>query len=182
MDSLKRKRIAETESSSKKAKTESSRSSLLQYWDYDVFLSFRGPDTRDCFVDYLYEDLVKDHISAFRDSEGLLIGEEIEKSLMRTIERSNIFIPIFSKGYAFSKWCLRELAHVVEHKHEKQVILPIFYGINPGDVRHQTGSYEEAFPQHIEKGINDEVIQNWKKALHRVGNLKGLTLETDANG
>lgn len=183
MESTKRKRSTSLLVGDTKAKaicTESGDSSLR--WDFDVFLSFRGSDTRDAFTDYLYEDLMEARIRTFRDAEELRAGEDISLSLMRAIKRSKIFIPIFSKGYAFSKWCLHELAYVVEHKHENQEILPVFYDMDPHDVRHQSGCYEEAFYQHKERVINDEIIRKWKDALLVAGNFKGLVLKNDAVG
>lgn len=148
-------------------------------WKYSVFLNFRGSDVRLDFIDFLYKDLKRADIAAFIDSEGLHVGENIGTELMEAIEHSRIFMPILSKEYASSKWCLRELAHAVNHKHEKQDIFPIFYDMNPRDVKNQNGRYEDAFNEHI-KNVKDEIIQNWREALKKVGNLKGLTLENDA--
>jgi hypothetical protein len=114
-------------------------------------LSFRGEDIRKTFTDHLYHALVQVGIRTFRDNEELRVGEEIGPALLKAIKESTISIPIFSKDYASSKWCLRELAKMVEcHKDDtmKQKILPIFYDVEPSNVRHQTGSYEEAFRQH----------------------------------
>ncbi|OWM68473.1 hypothetical protein CDL15_Pgr024613 [Punica granatum] len=77
---------------------------------YEVFLSFRGPDTRKVFADFLYLSLKDAGVDAFRDSDELHVGEDIGPELLDRIERSKISIPIFSENYASSKWCLREIA------------------------------------------------------------------------
>ena len=76
---------------------------------YDVFLSFRGEDTRKNFTDHLYATLVAYGIHTFRDDEELEKGGDIASDLSRAIEESRVFIIIFSKNYANSKWCLNEL-------------------------------------------------------------------------
>ncbi|KAM7466378.1 hypothetical protein LguiB_013940 [Lonicera macranthoides] len=78
--------------------------------------------------------------------------------LSRNLKESKISIPIFSKNYASSKWCLLELAQMVEcHANEGQKIFPIFYDVDASDVRNQKGSYEEAFRLH-EKKFDEKTI------------------------
>ncbi|PKI46193.1 hypothetical protein CRG98_033451 [Punica granatum] len=83
---------------------------------YEVFLSFRGPDTRQGFTDVLYHALIGAGIHVFRDDEEIRRGEDIGEEILTAIEESRIFVPIFSKTYASSKWCLVELAKMVESK------------------------------------------------------------------
>ena len=72
---------------------------------HDVFLSFRGEDTRDNFTDHLYTHLVGRGIITFRD-DRLTRGEAIEPELLKAIEKSRSSIVVFSKNYADSRWCL----------------------------------------------------------------------------
>ncbi|CAN1156626.1 Disease resistance protein L6 [Linum perenne] len=146
----------------------------LSTGEYEVFLSFRGPDTRREITDVLYHFLVRSKIRTFKDDEDLRVGEGIWPSLVEAIKDSKIYVPIFSETYAHSKWCLKELAEMIEcqKQHKRHIILPIFYKVDPGDVRKQTGPYEEAFKQH-RKNFDDKTIQNWKDALKEVGQLKG---------
>ena len=62
----------------------SSSSSTCQ-WKYDVFLSFRGQDTRTGFTTYLYKALEQKGINTFMDDK-LPRGEEISAELLKTIE------------------------------------------------------------------------------------------------
>ncbi|CAN1162533.1 Disease resistance protein L6 [Linum perenne] len=142
--------------------------------EYEVFLSFRGPDTRRQITDILYRFLRRTKIHVFRDDNELRKGEEIGSNLCRAIDQSKIYVPIISKSYAHSKWCLIELAKIIQ-RHEqdtRRTILPIFYMVDPGDVRHQTGPYEDAFQEHGKK-FDERTIKNWKDALNKVGALKG---------
>ncbi|XP_056174677.1 uncharacterized protein LOC115684375 isoform X2 [Syzygium oleosum] len=149
-----------------------SSTSMSSGYDYDVFLSFRGPDTRSGITNFLYTRLLGARIHTFKDDEELRIGEEFGPELLKAISQSKIAIPIFSKGYAYSKWCLKELVQMVEcSKTRRQKVKPIFYDITPAEVRHQIGSYEEAFLSHKEKfGAN---VNKWKAALNHVANLNG---------
>ncbi|KAM7461863.1 hypothetical protein LguiA_029984 [Lonicera macranthoides] len=151
--------------------------------EYEVFLSFCGQDTRYGFTDFLYTSLNDVGIRTFRDSESLHVSEEIGPELLKAITDSKISIPIFSKNYASKKWCLLELAHMVEClKNRGQMIFPIFYDVDPDDVQHQHGSYEEAFCQHRKRRYDQKVIQEWKNALKKVGQLKGLELKKETGG
>ncbi|CAN0829332.1 Disease resistance protein L6 [Linum grandiflorum] len=158
--------------------------SVASALEYEVFLSFRGPDVRKSFADFLYSYLVHSKIRTFRDEEELRKGETIAPSLIQAITESKIYIPILSKSYASSKWCLQELAKMVEccRKGKGRVILPIFYFMDPRDVRHQAGPYEDAFEQHSKK--HDPItVQEWRTALQEVGQMKGWHVtEIDGQG
>ncbi|CAI0407973.1 unnamed protein product [Linum tenue] len=162
----------------------SSSSSSIQIpaGEYEVFLSFRGPDVRNTFADHLYNSLARSKIRTFRDEEELRKGEGIAPSLVRAILESKIYIPILTKQYASSKWCLQELAQMVDcWKQEKgHLILPIFYFVDPRDARHQQGPYEEAFEQHAQKH-SIQTVEEWKEALREVGQMKGWHV-TESHG
>ena len=153
-------------------------SSSIPGSDYDVFLSFRGEDTRHAFTDHLYEALKLKGIAAFRDSEELQLGQVIASELTQAIEKSQYAIVVFSEKYADSKWCLDELAEIVECKKNKGLeVVPVFYHVDPSDVRKQTGPFEKAFDLHQKNDkIDREKIQKWKDAMREVGKLSGKHL------
>ena len=118
--------------------TSSSVSSLTPRWKYDVFLSFRGEDTRNNFTDHLYAALQRKGIVTFRYEERLERGESISPALLKAIEESRFAIIILSKNYVSSSWCMEELAKMVRCRKETGLtILPIFYYVSPSDVRKQ---------------------------------------------
>ena len=90
-----------------------SSSSSSGRWIYDVFLSFRGIDTRNNFTDHLYAALQCSGIFTFRDNERLERGKSISPELLKAIEELRISIVILSKNYASSTWCLDELANII---------------------------------------------------------------------
>ncbi|XP_034918670.1 disease resistance protein Roq1-like isoform X1 [Populus alba] len=149
---------------------------------YDVFLSFKGEDTRKMFTEYLYAILDQAGIHTFRDDDELPRGAEIPDHLLRAIQESKISIVVFSKGYASSIWCLNELVEILKCKKKTgQIVIRIFYDIGPLDVRKQTGSFAEAFDKHEER-FEKKLVKEWRKALEEAGNLSGWNLEDMANG
>ncbi|XP_039168123.1 TMV resistance protein N-like isoform X2 [Eucalyptus grandis] len=145
---------------------------------YEVFLNFRGPDTRLTIADSLYEAIKRAAISIFKDDEGLRVGEEIGGSLLQAINESRIYILIFSKNYASSKWCLRELAHIVKLSRDnvEKVILPIFYDVDADDVKLNTKLYWKALQKH-ERDSGKDLAKQWKEALRGVARIKGWNLK-----
>ncbi|XP_035542811.1 disease resistance protein RUN1-like [Juglans regia] len=58
----------------------------------------------------------------------------------------------------------------------KQIILPIFYDVDPSEVRHQKLSFGEAFAK-LRYKLKDEVnVTKWEAALEKVANLSRLEL------
>lgn len=112
--------------------------------NYDVYLSFRGKDTRDNFTSHLYAALCRRKIKVFIDDE-LNGGDEISASLLNAIEGSKISVIVFSKGYASSIWLLQELVKILECKKYGQIVTPVFYHVDPSNVRKQTGTFGEGF-------------------------------------
>ncbi|XP_021281702.1 TMV resistance protein N-like [Herrania umbratica] len=155
-------------------------SSSISRCTYDVFLSFRGTDTRKNFTDHLYMALVQAGIHTFRDDDEIERGESIKDEIERAIlHESKISIIVFSKNYASSTWCLNELAMIMEHrKFSKHIVLPIFYDVKPSQVRKQTGSFAEAFARHEESFKSEmDMVQRWRAALREVADLGGMPLE-----
>ncbi|CAN1751413.1 Disease resistance protein L6 [Linum perenne] len=146
--------------------------------EYEVFLSFRGPDVRKTFADVLYKFLYHSKVRTFLDDKELGEGEIIAPSLEKAIKESKVYIPILSSGYASSKWCLQELALMVKwcKQGDDRIILPIFYMMEPRDVRHQERSYKKAFQSHRKK-YDAEIIEEWKEALKEVGEMKGWSIK-----
>ena len=126
-------------------------SSSTHWWEYDVFLSFRGEDTRYNFTGHLYKVLCDKDIYTFMDNK-LWRGEKISKELLKTIKRSTISVTMFSENYGSSKWCLDELVWILEcRKNLGQLVLPIFYGIDPSKVRKQEGNFGVELAEHEKK-------------------------------
>ncbi|XP_056165227.1 disease resistance protein RUN1-like [Syzygium oleosum] len=151
---------------------------------YDVFLSFRGSDTRKAFTDHLYHSLIKAGtvpVCVFRDDNSIPIGKEFGSQILDAITRSNISIPIISENYASSKWCLRELIHIMDcKKSTSHIVLPIFYKVAPSDVRHLKGNFGNAF-RLSQVRFDEKDIQEGQRALNEVSYINGWESEKIAN-
>ncbi|OIT04465.1 tmv resistance protein n [Nicotiana attenuata] len=153
-------------------------SSKRPQWNYDVFLSFRGEDTRKTFTSHLYEGLHRMGIITFQDDKRLEHGTSISEELSKAIEESQFAVIIFSRNYASSGWCLDEVVKIMECKNEYgQTVIPVFYDVDPSQVRNQRENFAEAFDKHESKYKDDvegmQKVQRWRSALTAAANLKG---------
>ncbi|XP_056166348.1 disease resistance protein L6-like [Syzygium oleosum] len=119
--------------------------------EFEVFLNFRGPDTRLNFADCFYHSMDGAGIRVFRDDEEIRKSEAIGDELERVIKSSTICMPIFSRNYAS----------------------------NPNDVQLKTGLYHDALQKHEQK-FGCDVVRQWKEALRVVAHTEGWDLKDRA--
>uniref|UniRef100_A0A7N2MJ04 TIR domain-containing protein n=1 Tax=Quercus lobata TaxID=97700 RepID=A0A7N2MJ04_QUELO len=130
-------------------------------------------------VDHLYDGLKRKGISTFRDDEKLERGTPIGPGLFKAIEESRFAVVILSSDYASLRWCLIELAKIVDcMKKTRLIVLPVFHYVDPSGVRNQGEIYAEAFKKHEElfKDSNKEDVHMWKAALTEVASIAGWDL------
>ncbi|KAG7599267.1 Toll/interleukin-1 receptor homology (TIR) domain, partial [Arabidopsis suecica] len=146
----------------------SSSSQSIQNYHYHVFLSFRGSDTRQTFVSHLYKALCNRGILTFKDDRELEKGDSITDEICRAIRSSRFAVVVISENYASSRWCLDELQLIMELQLGGELtVFPIFYRVEPSDVRYQKGCFAESFQKH-ETRENAENVSSWRKALNRL--------------
>jgi ABC-type phosphate transport system substrate-binding protein len=179
----------------KKARTKRTPADTTQTRIHDVFLSFRGEDTRASFTSHLYASLQNTGINVFKDDDSLQRGDNISTSLIRAIEGSQISVIIFSTNYADSRWCLDELAKIMEcNRTIGQVVLPVFYDVDPSEVRHQTGEFGKVFQNLLSRITEDHELfvelkvscyrrdevkwteAQWTEALRQAASLSGFVV------
>ncbi|XP_061354720.1 disease resistance protein RPV1-like [Gastrolobium bilobum] len=140
----------------------------------DVFISFRGEDTRNNFTSHLHAAFYQNKIQTFIDYR-IPKGDEISPSIFKAIRESNVSVVVLSKDYASSTWCLRELVKILEYKKlGGHFVIPVFYKVDPSHVRKQTGTYKKAFEKY-ERDVKHNMTKllKWKAALTEVANLVG---------
>ncbi|KAJ9535878.1 hypothetical protein OSB04_un000966 [Centaurea solstitialis] len=145
----------------------------------------RGSDTRSSFTDHLYNTLVNANITTFLDDEEIETGLPLKPELETAIRASRASIIVLSQNYASSTWCLDELVLILEQqlRRPNYFVIPIFYHVEPTDVRKQQNRFGEAmakYKQRMEKEVDAEKrsqwaqkIDLWNKALTEVAGLKG---------
>ncbi|XP_063936813.1 disease resistance protein RUN1-like isoform X1 [Daucus carota subsp. sativus] len=147
---------------------------------WDVFLSFYGKDTRRNFIANLYFSLDQAEILTFKDDPELEKGEEISCGLLKAIHGTKMFVVVLSENYARSPWCLNELVEILNCKRNRNRIVPVFYYVDPSDLRHQKGGFGEALSYHM-KRYSVDFIEKWKSALAEIGQLSGYHLKKDSD-
>ncbi|XP_061365228.1 uncharacterized protein LOC133308602 [Gastrolobium bilobum] len=158
----------------------SSSSSSNPQEKHEVFLSFRGEDTRKTFTSHLYAAFKRAEIKTYIDY-NLERGDEISGTLLRAIEDAKLSVIVFSKNFGTSKWCLEEVKKIIECKKTRgQIVVPVFYDTEPTHVRNQTGSFESAFARH-EQNFQGRLnkVQKWRDALREAANLSGWDCSVD---
>nr|GMD04738.1 TMV resistance protein N-like [Ipomoea batatas]GME21741.1 TMV resistance protein N-like [Ipomoea batatas] len=148
---------------------------------FRVFLNFRGKDTRHNFVHHLHETLCLEGVNAFKDDININKGDRIRQELFHVIEKCGIAIPILSKDYATSAWCLDELVHIMKcNKKNNLIVFPVFFDVYPSYVRYLRGSFAEAFAKHeIKHKDYPKKVRTWKQALSDVAEISGFDLLND---
>lgn len=137
-----------------------------------VFLSFKG-ETRNKFTCFLFEALKAQGFEIFMDKETIRVGDEVDSRIQDGIRGSMSAIVVFSENYAYSTWCLDELLLILERKRtSRYFIIPIFYEVEPADIRHQRGSFGDALEKH-KKRHSVEKVEKWRHALFEVANILG---------
>ena len=147
---------------------------------YDVFLSHRAnDDTGRSFTSNLHEALTSQGIVVFIDKEDEEDGGKPLTEKMKAVDESRSSIVVFSENYG--SWvCMKEIRKIrMCQKSRDQLVLPIFYKVDPGDVRKQEGeSLVKFFNEHeANPNISIEEVKKWRKSMNKVGNLSGWHLQ-----
>ncbi|GLJ36536.1 hypothetical protein SUGI_0734090 [Cryptomeria japonica] len=133
---------------------------------YDVFINHRGPDVKHTLAATLYNTLTGMGLRIFLDSEELELGDFLPTEIQEAMHGAPFHIAIFSENYAQSPWCLAELSFMLKTGAQ---IVPIFYHVQPEDVRYAKGVYADAFDRHKKKGrYSSDKLQEWKNTLNTV--------------
>ncbi|KAK1423993.1 hypothetical protein QVD17_19304 [Tagetes erecta] len=167
---------------------------------FDVFLSFRGEDTRHSFTDHLYESLLRAGLYTFRDNDTIDKGQVLAREIKAAINEARAYIIVLSENYANSRWCLDELCLILEQRRKfNHFVLPVFYHVDPSDIRKQRRRFDidgskwtpltkvatligiskclECFGIELERSRWREAsMRRWKEALIEVANLTGMVL------
>ncbi|CAI0540597.1 unnamed protein product [Linum tenue] len=158
-------------------------SSYSGKWEYDVFLCFRGVDTRHGFTSHLRAALLDRQIKVFIDD--MLDKTESIDELISVLKRSALSVVIFSENFADSSWCLDEVATISRRFGHR--VLPVFYKVDPSDVSEDFGSYVVAIeqkhgatpPKRRKKNHgaskSQEDGKRWMDSLQVVANCAGYT-------
>ncbi|XP_076900003.1 TMV resistance protein N-like isoform X2 [Bidens hawaiensis] len=145
----------------------------------DVIISYSFEDIGKTFISHLRAALIRNSF-AISDHTMLPVGQDMRLELLKAIEESEMYIVVFSPHYASSVRNLDELVDIMDssHKLDERKVVPVFYKVEPSDVRSQQGPFIEAFQaHHTDTNLDPERVKRWRHALKEVGQLSGLPLQ-----
>jgi hypothetical protein len=145
---------------------------------FDVFLNHRGPDVKGSFAAHLHQALQEAGCRPFLDKLDLEKGQPGQKKIYEALRCASVHVAIFSKDYAGSNYCLKELCDMLG---SKKLIIPVFYDVSPSVLRCEDpdGPYTKALNIHGRGSASK--VKKWKDALHTAAELNGFKLD-DYNG
>ncbi|XP_057846968.2 disease resistance protein RPV1 isoform X1 [Cryptomeria japonica] len=148
---------------------------------YHVFINHRGPDVKKTLASHIYHALETHGLRVFLDKQELQVGDFLTPAIQSAIRSASVQIAIFSETYAQSPWCLDELVWMLDSDPTSIKIIPIFYDIEPSELRHvEKGAYATAFEEHRRKGrVTDERVESWIKAFEKVSAISGIPFRTE---
>ncbi|XP_019236475.1 PREDICTED: TMV resistance protein N-like [Nicotiana attenuata] len=157
----------------------STSTSQFPRWNYDVFLSFRGEDTRRTFTGHLFKCLENSGIFTFQDDKRLEHGSSISDELLKAIEQSQVAVVVFSKNYATSRWCLDELVKIMECKDQcGQTCSSMMWNSHMFETRGRALAKPLTNTETRYKDDDEgmQKVQRWRNALTAAANLKGYDI------
>lgn len=158
---------------------------------YDLFINHRGPDTKKTLASHLHNRMKLEGLTSFIDKDELIVGNDFPSQIEYAIKTAFVHVAILSPRYAESEWCLNELLLMLE---SGAPIIPVFYHVQPNDLRRTDGKYAEALRNlenlkmhdtetNLEKPVhNSSIIKKWRDALKQVSKISGLDLQETCNG
>ncbi|RWR88017.1 putative disease resistance protein RPP1 [Cinnamomum micranthum f. kanehirae] len=114
----------------------------------DVFINHRGADTKRTVAGLLYDRLVHLNLRPFLDSMSMEPGDKLFPSLDWAIRNCKVGVAIFSPRYCESRFCLQELALLVE---AKKKVIPIFCDVQPSELLKMNNISAAAPPEEVER-------------------------------
>nr|ALP31992.1 RPP1-EstJ [Arabidopsis thaliana] len=160
------------ESNSSSLSLPSPATSVSRIWKHHVFPSFHGADVRTTILSHILESFRRKGIDTFIDN-NIERSKSIGLELKEAIRGSKIAIVLLSKNYASSSWCLDELAEIMKCRELLgQIVMTIFYEVDPTDIKKQTGKFGKAFTKTC-RGKSKEHVEKWRKALEDVATIAG---------
>ncbi|KAK4708331.1 hypothetical protein R3W88_029256 [Solanum pinnatisectum] len=134
---------------------------------HQVLLSYRTENTATAFTDHLYTALIQAGIQTFKQG--------IDRNW-----KVSVIIP--TEGYALSQSCLEQLDVILKCKEKlDRSILPVFYDVDPSDIRKHKGKIGEALALH-EQSSGRESVERWRQALAEIADFGGMVLQNQADG
>lgn len=143
---------------------------------HNVFIDFSTKDTRYSFVSHLSAAFRRRSISTFLgDGDATPEADfRLPDDIKSAVERTSVFVVVFSDNYAFSPLCLETLVTFLDRRKDGLVVvIPVFYGdVTPSIVKQQTERFGKAFSDH-RSSFSDDRMKRWENGLIEAAELHG---------
>ncbi|XP_027907936.1 protein SUPPRESSOR OF npr1-1, CONSTITUTIVE 1-like isoform X2 [Vigna unguiculata] len=143
--------------------------------NYDVLISFNGEDIRRKFVSHLDSALSSVGLTTFLHYQNAVESMHVQQPILNLCR---VVIVVFTKTYSQSAWCLHQLQQIIAwHESYCRHVLPVYYEIQPSDVRLQKGDFGKAFKETAQQTFSAQQLEDgmsrWSHALTKVASLFG---------
>lgn len=139
---------------------------------WDIILSFTSADNCDSFIKPISDALKSHDVRIFLDDDVGLFDSGDRNSVQSSldaIDDSAASIIVISPKYASSYWSLEKLARICDRR---RLTVPVFFNVDPRDVRKQGGPFGSFFEDHEAKRSEGDVLR-WREAMRVVGGIAG---------
>ncbi|XP_027907376.1 TMV resistance protein N-like [Vigna unguiculata] len=142
---------------------------------YDVLINFNGEDIRRKFVSHLDSVLSAAGLTTFLHHQNSVNDMDIQQPILNLCR---VAIVVFTKTYSQSAWCLHQLHQIIEwHKTYCRHVLPVYYDIQPSDVRLQKGDFGKTLKATAQQSFSAQQLEHgmsrWNHALSKTADFFG---------
>jgi hypothetical protein len=136
-------------------------------YEYDAFISHAVED-KIPIANELCAKLERAGLKIWYSGKELGIGDSIEKTIEKGLNRSRYGIVIFSPTYLAKNWTIREFYTLLAKEIEEQkVILPVLYNITLDELKNKDLVMADRFAVNSDKGIDfvvERLVREIKKS------------------
>lgn len=135
-------------------------------YEYDAFISHAVED-KIPIANELCAKLERAGLKIWYSGKELGIGDSIEKTIERGLNRSRYGIVIFSPTYLAKNWTIREFYTLLAKEIEEQkVILPVLYNITLDELKNKDLVMADRFAVNSDRGM-DFVVERLVREIRK---------------
>ncbi|XP_052724206.1 disease resistance protein RPV1-like isoform X2 [Vigna angularis] len=142
---------------------------------YDVLINFYGEDIHRKFVSHLNYALSTVGLTTFLHHNNAVKSTHIQEPIL---SHCRVAIVVFTQTYSQSAWCLNQLQQIIKwHETYCRHVLPVYYEIQPSDVRLQNGYFGKELKATAKRTFSRQELEHgmsrWSHALTKAANFFG---------
>ncbi|WVZ17562.1 hypothetical protein V8G54_010544 [Vigna mungo] len=142
---------------------------------YDVLINFTGEDIPKKIVSHLNSALSTVGLTTFLHHPNAVKSTHIQEPIL---SRCRVAIVVFTQTYSQSAWCLHQLQQIIKWQETYcRHVLPVYYEIQPSDVRLQMGDFGKALKATARQTFSGQELEHgmsrWRHALTKATNFFG---------